>query len=429
MAVSQDGPDSYRPVSSPGSDARSSCYSERDGCSAINKDVGKMTTTTPSGTSDHDVHHLISFELPAKVEFGSGRVGILERVIEESELKRAAFVMDPGRRRSGAFDAIVSRLELRGVEVLLFDRVRSNPTLQTVARCTRSLRRFGPDVVVGIGGGSSLDTAKAAAACIANRTENALDLLDSDKACRRSVPTILIPTTAGTGTEVNYWAVITDQENREKLSIGAPQMAPYMAIVDPELTLSLPRKETLWTGLDALTHALEAFVSVLSNRLSDLLALEAVKLVLEGLGRAVDHGDDLEAREHMALASLLAGAAMQHVGLGLIHAMSHQVSGLYDAPHGLTNAKLLTTVFAFNLPEIPQEKRAILDSLGGKSFQDALMEISGGHGLADDVITIRRRDLALMSKRARENVNTRTNPREPSLEEVRALYHQAFVVE
>jgi len=201
-----------------------------------------------------------------------------------------------------------------------------------------------------------------------------------------------------------------------------------MAIVDPELTLTLPRKLTLWTGLDAFIHALEAYVSTLANRLSDLLALEAIKLVLESLDRAVNHGDDLEAREHMALASLLAGAAMQHVGLGLIHAMSHQVSGFYDTPHGLTNAKLLASVFAFNLSEIPQEKRTKLDSLSETTFQEFLVDIDQRYGLADEVITVCKCDLKIMSKRAATNVNVNTNPRHPEVSEIEHLYRSTFTV-
>ena len=139
--------------------------------------------------------------------------------------------------------------------------------------------------------------------------------------------------------------------------------------------------------------------------------------------------DDLAAREDMSLASLLAGAAMQQVGLGLIHAMSHQVSGFYDTPHGLTNAKLLVPVFAFNLPEMPQEKRATLDSLSEMPFQNVLTEIGRGYGFADEAITIRKSDLEVMSNRARENINAKTNPRVAGMEEVQTLFRQAFIVE
>jgi len=146
------------------------------------------------------------------------------------------------------------------------------------------------------------------------------------------------------------------------------------------------------------------------------------------LDRAVNHGDNLAAREGMALASLLAGAAMQQVGLGLIHAMSHQVGGFYDTPHGLTNAKLLAPVFAFNLSKIPQEKRTSLDSLSKMPFQNILMKIDRGYGIADEVITVRESALEIMSKRARENVNAKSNPRHPELSEIKHLYRSAFTV-
>lgn len=386
-----------------------------------------MAVPASSEKSDHNADHLILFELPAKVEFGPGRIGVLERVIEESEFERVAFVMSRGRRRSGIFDSIFSHLEVRGTEVLVFDRVEGNPTLQSVARCVQVLRRFGPNVIVGIGGGSSLDTAKAAAACIANRTENALDLLDEVKTKRRAVPTILIPTTAGTGTEVNYWAVITDRENREKLSIGTPKMAPYMAIVDPSLTLSLPPDITLWTGLDALTHAVEAFISTSGNWLSNLFCLGAASLVTEWLERATVQGDDLAARSSLALASLLAGAAMQSVGLGLVHAMSHQIGGFYDFPHGRTNALLLPHVLAFN-ESACEVKISTLDGLLKefgtlKAWLDWILQSYGrGYG----PIRIRDADVQEMSARAASNVNAKTNPRHATEEEIAAIYRSAF---
>lgn len=388
-----------------------------------------MPTPASSEKSDHNADHLISFELPARVEFGPGRIGVLERVIEESEFERAAFVMSPGRRRSGAFDSIFSHLKARGIEVLVFDRVERNPTLRSVARCVRFLRRFGPHVVVGIGGGSSLDTAKAAATCIANRTENALDLLDEAKTKRRAVPTILIPTTAGTGTEVNYWSVISDRENREKISIGTPKMAPYMAIIDPSLALSSPPDVTLWSGVDALTHAVEAFISTSGNWLSDMFCLGAVSLVTEWLEHTIVQGDDLAARGSLALASLLAGAAMENVGLGLVHAMSHQISGFYDAPHGQTNALLLPHVLAFNEPAC-EVKISTLDGLmkGAGTLKAWIDWIYRSYGARYESIRIRDADVQEMAARAASNVNAQTNPRRAAEDEIAAIYRSAFKV-
>ena len=388
-----------------------------------------MADSTPTERTERRADRAISIELPAKVEFGPGRIGILERVIEEAEFERVAFIMTPGRRRSGMLDPILARLTTAGMEVLVFDRVAPNPTLTGVARCTRTLRRFAPHVVVGIGGGSALDTAKAAAACVANRTENAVDLLDKELAKRKSVPTILIPTTAGTGTEVNYWAVITDEETREKLSIGTPKMAPYIAIIDPSLALSLPPDLTLWSGLDALTHAVEAFISSSGNWLSDMFCLGAVSLITEWLGHAMVQGDDLSARGSLALASLLAGAAMENVGLGLVHAMSHQIGGFYDLPHGQINAALLPHVLEFNEPAC-EAKISTLDGLVKEAgtLKAWLGWFLQEHSPTGPRLRIQAADVPEMATRAASNVNARTNPRKATVEEITKLFRKAFDV-
>jgi len=370
----------------------------------------------------------VDFALPTKVTFGSGKLAELREEISRCSFKRVALITSKDLVKLKLAEKAIIAAEQGGARTFVYSQVESNPTAQLVAEGVEALESFVPDCLVGFGGGSALDLAKSIGICLSHRTRDIKAFQYKPNIRRLSTPVICIPTTSGTGSEVNYWAVISDPRTNEKLSIGDPRMAPHMAIVDPELTLTLPRKMTLWTGLDALTHALESYVSTLSNSLSGLLASEAIKLVLENLDRAVSHGDDLAAREHMALASLLAGAAMQHVGLGLIHAMSHQVSGFYDTPHGLTNAKLLAPVFAFNVPEMPKEKRTKLDSLSGKPFQETLTEIDQRYGIADEMITIRKSDLGVMSKRAATNVNAKTNPRHPELSEIESLYRSTFTV-
>ncbi|MGB2984174.1 MAG: iron-containing alcohol dehydrogenase [Candidatus Bipolaricaulia bacterium] len=388
-----------------------------------------MTEASSSSGNEPSASREITFELPAKVEFGPGRIGVLERLIDESGFERAAFIMTPGRRRSGMFDPILARLEANGVDTLVFDRIASNPTLASVARCTRALQRFAPHVIVGIGGGSTLDTAKASAACVANRLESAVDLLDEDRTKRRSVPTILIPTTAGTGTEVNYWAVITDEEKREKLSIGNPKMAPYMAIIDPSLALSLPPDLTLWSGVDALTHAIEAFISASGNWLSDMFCLGAISLITEWLGYAIIQGDDLSARGSLALASLLAGAAMGNVGLGLVHAISHQIGGFYGAPHGQINAALLPHVLEFNEPAC-EAKISTLDGLVREAgtLKAWLGWFLQEHSPMQLSLRIQAVDVPEMAARAASNVNAQTNPRKATEEEITELFRRAFTV-
>ncbi len=370
----------------------------------------------------------LSFQLPAKVEFGPGKVAMLAESVQENEFTRAAFVVTPGRSRSGMLHPLVDSLKQRGVEAAVFDDVPPNPDVETVRRCVRFLNDFGADVVVAVGGGSPLDAAKAAAICYANREEDVLQLVRQGIK-RRTCPTIMIPTTAGTGSEVNYWSVIADKGTQQKVSIGDPKMAPYMALVDPDLTVTLPPRQTFMTGVDALTHAVESFLSAEGNWLSDMFCVGAMSLIVTALPRVLADGADREARGNMSLGSLLAGAAMQNVGLGLIHAMSHQLSGFYDAPHGLANAFLLPLVLAFNAP-CCKDKLSTMDGLvlGGSGFLPWVEElVTRFTGDAQEMV-LQEGDLGVMAEWAAENVNARTNPRPASAAEIESLFRQCFAV-
>jgi alcohol dehydrogenase len=262
---------------------------------------------------------------------------------------------------------------------------------------------------------------------LGNDTQYVFSLVGT-KELRSGPPVFCLPTTSGTGSEVSYWAVITDRGTHEKLSLGDPAFSPALAIVDPELTLTLPPRLTLWTGLDALTHAVEAFLSTLASPLSDLLSREAISVCVRSLGHAVEQGDDLKARGDMALASLLAGAAMQHVGLGLVHAISHQVSGFYDTQHGLANALLLPHVLEFNTPEC-LEKRKVLDGLTESgNFLGWLKDLYEKHGLEAEAVEIKEKDIPIMAERAKDNVNAFTNPRRAEVQDIMELQRRSFKV-
>lgn len=366
------------------------------------------------------------FILPTSVVFGPGKVEVLPAELSRSGFGRAAIVTDKSIEGAGILDEPVTSLRQGGVELRVFTKVRANPHVESVKECLRFLRDYRPDCIIAIGGGSSLDTAKVAGVCYANEL-NDVERVQQEKELKRSLPVIAGPTTAGTGSEVNYWAVIA--AGNEKLSIGNPAMSPYMAIIDPELTLTLPPKLTLWTGLDALTHAIEAYLSLSSNRLSDMLCLEAISLILESLEQAVEEGRNLQARGDMALASLLAGAAMQHVGLGLVHAMSHQVSGFYDTQHGIANAILLPHVLEFNTPEC-QDRIQALDNLAEdkKSFMGWLEEVYQKYDLNEEAVKIKEEDISTMAERARDNVNARTSPRKAEIADIVGIYKQSFKV-
>jgi alcohol dehydrogenase len=366
--------------------------------------------------------------LPTKVEFGPGAVDLLPEELVRNEQNSAAFIVTEGRSRSGMLARPIQALGKLGVEVFVYSRVRENPDVESVADCVAFLKRHGPDVLVGIGGGSSLDTAKAAGICYANNVEDVRELAALSPK-RQSLPVIMVPTTAGSGSEVNYWSVVTDKSAREKLSIGDPSMSPRLAIVDPKLCVSVPRKATLYTGIDALTHAVESYFSVTSNWLSDMFALGAVSLIVNFLEQAVVDGQDLQARSNMSLASMLAGMSMENVGLGLIHALSHQISGHYDTPHGLANALLLPRVLAFN-GYVCGKKMRSLEALGrGRhGFQRWLKKMYNRFEINTDMVSIRTADIPGIAGKALENVNARTNPARAEVEDLEHILRSSFYV-
>lgn len=367
------------------------------------------------------------FVLPTKIVFGSGKLGELTGEIKRYDFKKVAIVTNVADELSDTLSKLTTTLTDCGVSVEYFSDVVSNPHLETVAEGVREFADFQPDCLIGIGGGSALDCAKAIGLCLAHRTENITDLMDESDIEHTSIPTIEVPTTSGTGSEVDYWAVISDPENNQKLSIGHPEMSPHMAIVDPELTLTLPPGLTLWTGIDALTHAVEAYFSSSSNRLSDLLAVEAIRLVLKSLEKVIEDGQNLKARGDMSLASLLAGAAMQHVGLGLIHAISHQVSGFYDYNHGMTNAALLPEILSFNQPMIKPKFDRLDESIQGNLLA-SLDALYTKYDLREKKIQIKNAHIPIMAHRAAENVNAETNPRKATISDIKKIIRECFEV-
>lgn len=372
--------------------------------------------------------NVFNFILPTKVEFGPGALDQLPEELARNQLERAVFIVTAGRRRSGLLDQPIEALRQQDIEVEVYAGVRENPDVESVADCVGFLKQHRPDVLVGIGGGSSLDTAKAAGICYANGLEDVRELAVLPRK-RKSLPVIMVPTTAGSGSEVNYWSVVTDKSAKEKLSVGDPAMSPLLAIVDPRLCISLPEKATIYTGIDALTHAVESYFSVTSNWLSDMLALGAVSLVVSSLEQAVLEGQDLRARSNMSLASMLAGMSMENVGLGLIHALSHQVSGHYDTPHGLANALLLPPVLALN-GSICRKKMRSLEALGrGRhGFEHWLKKIYNRFGIEKSAVTIHREDVPSIAAKAIENVNARTNPARAEVRDLENILQRSFFV-
>ena len=376
----------------------------------------------------NETESYFDFVLPTKVKFGPGsRKQIVDEIVSR-DYRRIGVVTTEEIRGIGLLDGIMEDLRSKNREVEVFSKITSNPHIATVKTGFEYFRKFQPDCMIGFGGGSAIDATKAIGLCLANDLGDIVNLDKDEAEIKPSIPFFAVPTTSGTGSEVDYWAVLSDVETNRKLSIGSPKMAPLTAVVDPELTVTVPPDLTFFTGIDAFSHAFEAFFSSSRNELSDLLSIKSMELVFRSLENAVENGDDLSARGDMALASTLGGAAMQHVGLGLIHAMSHQVSGFYDTNHGLANAKLTLPVLGFNEEEVP-DRLEVLGEKMGDNFRDKIKGLFEIFDLSHHEVKIKEEDLPEMVDRAVSNVNAKTNPRQPDSEDVEKLYRNSFEVE
>ncbi|MFN2291710.1 MAG: iron-containing alcohol dehydrogenase family protein [Anaerolineae bacterium] len=350
---------------------------------------------------------MYTYRWPVRTYLGIGLLGDLAKIVPpRGDRQRAMIVSADDDWCVPLNSRLRALLRASGYQwVRVFAEVEPNPSWETAGRGAEICREYGIDVVFAVGGGSVLDAAKVIAA-----DASGVDL-------------ITVPTTAGTGSELNEWAVMTEPESREKESVRAAM--PSAAILDPELTLSLPPKLTLLTGIDAFCHALECYVGTDSNAVSDCLALTAMESVANWLRRAVEYGDDLEARTAMLEASMLAGGAMLGAGLGLMHGLGNVAGGLTHDAHGLILASLLEAVLAFNESAIATAKLArIHHHLGairrliGEKFQE----------LNIPRVRLREDDLALLAGRAYQNVNSRTNPRPFTLEDLMDLARQSFQI-
>lgn len=304
-----------------------------------------------------------TYHLPTKIIFGQPAVKALVTELTTLQAKRVLLVSDPGLVEVGLVDRLAAPLEEAGFGVTVFTGVSSNPTTTEVAAGLDIARQEGITALVALGGGSAIDVAKGIAMLLANGGSYADYQWGGKAITQRSVPLVAVPTTAGTGSEVSRVAVIVDPDNPFKKGVLSPLMFPYAAICDPTLTLSQPAWLTAAAGMDAFIHALECYVGRRANPYTDQLALAAMHTAWEWLPQATANGANLQAREQMMLAALWGGSAMDHAGLGLIHALSGPLTGHLHLHHGLTNALLLPHVMRFNLPAIAAERRRTLNRI------------------------------------------------------------------
>jgi len=306
-----------------------------------------------------------SFYLPTRLYFGAGARKELAGFVGAQD--RVMVITDEGLVKTGILGKIEEVLAGSGARWEVFSRVPSNPRAATVEEALEAARGFETTAVIALGGGSPMDVAKVVALLLTNGGRLEEYQWEGKPFAEPGVPLYAVPTTAGTGSEVTQVAVIIDRNTKK--GINSERLLPRAAFIDPELMVTLPPFVTAITGMDALTHAVEALVARGSNPVTDAWATEAIRLLGQSLRRAFAVGDDLKARESVALASTLAGAAMDQAGLGIVHALAGPLSGHYDIPHGLANAVLLPWGMEYNMVAVPEKYARVASLLGRKTAE------------------------------------------------------------
>lgn len=354
--------------------------------------------------------------------------------------RRVLVVTDPGVREAGWTQDVVESLEEFELETVLFDAITPNPKDREVQEGAELYRREGCNLIVAVGGGSPMDCAKGIG-ILSTNGGHIRDYEGADQIENPCPPLVFLPTTAGTSADVSQFAIITNTDTQAKMAIVSKAIVPDVAVIDPVTTTTMSADLTAHTGMDAFTHATEALASNAASPLTDLHALEAVRLVTRHLHDARENLDDLEQRSAMMMASMLAGLAFSNAGLGAVHAMAHSLGGLHDLPHGECNALLLPHVVRFNARSCAAQYLRLGQSMGledelrdhtveeqteiiAKTIFDLLSTLGINHGLAE--LGVKRDDLSNLAALALADVCIATNPVIPSNEELVRLYEQAL---
>lgn len=372
--------------------------------------------------------------------FGPGAREVLPQEIARLGYKKAFVATDKDLIKFGVADKVLTVLDAAGIPYDVFSDIKPNPTVANVKAGVAAFAASGADFILAIGGGSSMDTAKAIG-IITNNPEFA-DVVSLEGVAdtkKKSVPIIALPTTAGTAAEVTINYVITDEVNEKKMVCVDPNDIPVMAIVDAELMYTLPKSLTAATGLDALTHAIEGLITKGAWEMSDMFELKAIEMIARHLETAVNEPQNAEARDGMAVAQYIAGMAFSNVGLGVVHGMAHPLGAIFDIPHGVANALLLPTIMAYNMPaaldKYVQIAKAMDVYTAGMSREeaaqaavDAVKALSVRVGIPQHLseLGIKAEDLDRLATAAAADVCTPGNPREVNKDIILELYKQVL---
>lgn len=357
-------------------------------------------------------------------------------IVQKEQAQKIMIVTDPGLKKAGICQRLEDILAPLEKDIVIFDEVEPDPSIKLVLNVVNKARENKIDLMIGLGGGSSMDTAKVAAALMTNTKDISayfgIGLLEHP-----AIPIVAIPTTAGTGSEVTPIAILSDEEEQLKKGIVANEIIPQYALLDPSLLTGLPAHVTAATGMDALTHAIESFTSIHANDYSDALALRAIELISRHLLVSFKDGSNIEARRGMLLGSLLAGMSFANAGVAAVHAFAYPLGGMFHIPHGLANSLMLPTIMKFNMSHCADKYAAMV------LYLDATFDKTPTAAVAVEVVSQLSRDLAIPQSLAEVKIPrdaiqalaegavkvTRllaNNPREVTLEDAVELYTQAY---
>ena len=373
--------------------------------------------------------------------FGAGCREAIATEAGRRGFKKAFFVTDKDLIRFHVADKVVEVFEKAGIPYEIYSDVKANPTIANVQNGVAAFKASGADFIVALGGGSSIDTAKGIGIVVNNpEFADVRSLEGVADTHHKAVPTFALPTTAGTAAEVTINYVILAEAATKKMVCVDPNDIPSVAIVDPELMYSMPKGLTAATGMDALTHAIESYITPGAWVMSDMFELKAIEMIAKNLKAAVDNGSDPVAREAMSQAQYIAGMGFSNVGLGIVHSMAHPLGAHYDTPHGVANALLLPYVMEYNAesPAAPKyldiakamgvDTTGMSEAEGVKAAVEAVRQLSLSIGIPQKLheIGVKEEDLHQLAIDAFNDVCTEGNPRPTSVEDIEALYHKAF---
>ena len=365
---------------------------------------------------------------------GHGAINEIPGIVKSKDFKKAFVASDPDLVKFGVTDKVTDLLKENGIEFEVYSNIKPNPTIENVQQGVDAYRASGADFMITIGGGSSMDTGKGVGIIVNNPEHYDVRSLEGAVLTKnRTVFTIAVPTTGGTGAESTINYVISDVEKKRKFVCVDPNDIPDVAVVDPDMMSSMPKGLTASTGMDALTHAIEGYTTKAAWALADCLDLEAIKLIAKNLRKAVEN--DPDGREGMALAQYVTAMAYSNVGLGIAHSMAHTLGAVYDTPHGVACAMMLPIVMEFNKDYTGEKFKAIAEAFGvdttgmdaetyRKAAIDAVQQLSVDVGIPTKLEKLKEEDLPFLCESAAADACAPGNPREASLADFEAMFRK-----